>query len=263
ARRRAFEHNSWQKLDQILTEIRGEYRRVLVAIEGLYSMDGDYPNLPKFVEVKKRHKAMLFVDEAHSMGTLGEHGKGLGELQGVPRADVDLWMGTLSKSFGSCGGFIGASREMVHYLRYTTPGFVFANGIPPTSTGAALAAVQVLSREPHRVAKLRENAQLFLELARHYGLDTGVAMGTAIVPVITGSSVSALQLSEKLFTRGINAQPILHPAVEEEKARVRFFITSEHTEEQIREAVEKVAQSAFEIDPALASRYRGGAEVKS
>ena len=197
------------------------------------------------------------------MGTLGEHGKGLGELQGVRRADVDLWMGTLSKSFGSCGGFIGASREMVHYLRYTTPGFVFANGIPPTSTGAALTAVQVLSREPHRVAKLRENAQLFLELARHYGLDTGVAMGTAIVPVITGSSVSALQLSEKLFTRGINAQPILHPAVEEEKARVRFFITSEHTEEQIREAVEKVAQSAFEIDPALASRYRGGAEVKS
>lgn len=263
ARRRAFDHNSWDKLDQILTENRGEYRRVLVAIEGLYSMDGDYPNLPKFVEVKKRHKAMLFVDEAHSMGTLGEHGKGIGELQGVPRSDVDLWMGTLSKSFGSCGGFIGASRELIHYLRYTTPGFVFSNGIPPTATGAALAAVKVLAREPERVATLRENAQLFLELARNYGLNTGVAMGTSIVPVITGSSISALKLSEKLFEKGINAQPILHPAVEEEKARVRFFITSQHSPEQIRDSVEKVAQCAYELDPSMAPGYRPAEKART
>jgi len=261
ARRRAFEHNAWDKLDQILTEIRGEYRRVLIAIEGLYSMDGDYPDLRRFVDVKKRHKAMLFVDEAHSMGTLGATGRGLGELQGVARRDVDLWMGTLSKSFGSCGGFIGSSREMIHYLRYTTPGFVFANGIPPASTGAALASVQVLQREPERVAKLASISKLFLELAKSYGLNTGLAMGTPIVPIITGSSLSALQLSEKLFAAGINAQPILHPAVEEEKARVRFFLTSAHHDEQIREAVDKLARAAWEIDPALAPGYRAGAQL--
>lgn len=263
ARRRPFEHNSWQKVDQILSEIRGEYRRVLIAIEGLYSMDGDYPELPKFVEVKTKHKAMLFVDEAHSMGTLGAHGRGLAELQGVDRADSDLWMGTLSKSFGSCGGFIGASRELVQYLRYTTPGFVFANGIPPANTGAALASVKVLAREPERVARLARNSKLFLQEARRFGLNTGMAMGTPIVPVITGSSLGALRLSEGLFRRGVNAQPILHPAVEEERARVRFFITASHTEQQIRETVEILAQVAYEIDPQLAPKYKSVAAVVS
>lgn len=255
ARRRPFEHNNFHQLDEILSEIRGEYRRVLIAIEGLYSMDGDYPNLPEFVKLKRKHKAMLYVDEAHSMGTLGKSGRGVAEMFGLNRNDADLWMGTLSKSFGSCGGFVGSSKEMIDYLRYTTPGYVFANGIPPAATGAALAAIRLLQREPQRVEQLHHNCELFLELTKSYGLNTGLAMGTAIVPVITGSSLAALRLSESLFKQGINAQPILHPAVEEERARVRFFLTSCHTDEELRDAAQKIAKCAYEIDPALAPQY--------
>ena len=106
ARRRPFAHNDWREADRLLADFRHEYRRVLIAIEGVYSMDGDMPDLPKFIEVKKRHKAMLMIDEAHSMGVLGAHGRGIGEFFGVDRGDVEVWMGTLSKSFGSCGGYI-------------------------------------------------------------------------------------------------------------------------------------------------------------
>src|SRR4029079_15936840 len=103
ARRRAFPHNDWQALDEALTEIRHLYKKVLVVIEGVYSMGGDFPDLPKFIEVKKKHQAWLMVDEAHSIGTMGEHGRGMSEYFGIDPHDVDLWMGTLSKSFGSCG----------------------------------------------------------------------------------------------------------------------------------------------------------------
>ncbi|MGI9516920.1 MAG: aminotransferase class I/II-fold pyridoxal phosphate-dependent enzyme, partial [Pirellulaceae bacterium] len=160
ARRRPFAHNDWQELDNILKEIRNDYHRVLIAIEGLYSMDGDYPALDKFVEVKKRHCAMLHVDEAHSFGTMGETGRGLGEVFNVAREDVDLWMGTLSKSFGSAGGFIGGSHQLVEYLRYTTPGYVFAAGLPPALVGAALGSVRVLQQQPERVKRLQEVSSL-------------------------------------------------------------------------------------------------------
>ena len=98
--------------------------------DALYSMDGDYPELQRFVDVKNKHKAWLYVDDAHSIGTLGETGRGLAEVAGVDRKDVELWMGTLSKSLGSCGGFVGGAKQLIDYLRYTTPGYVFAAGIP-------------------------------------------------------------------------------------------------------------------------------------
>jgi len=253
ARRRPFDHNNWQELDQVLTEIRHEYRRVLVAIEGLYSMDGDSPDLKNFVEIKKKHKVWLFVDEAHSIGTLGKTGRGCAEIFDVARSDVEIWMGTLSKSFGSVGGFVGGSAKLIEYLRYTNPGFVFAAALPPPNVAAALQALRVLEREPQRVQKLLENSLLFLKLATEAGLNTGTSCASPIIPVITGNSLHALQLSESLFQRGINVQPILHPAVEEAKARLRFFITSAHTEEQIRRTVDLTAEATREVAAQLAT----------
>lgn len=247
ARRRPFEHNDFRDLDQILTEIRADYRRVLVAIEGLYSMDGDYPQLDEFVKVKKRHKCWLFVDEAHSIGTLGPTGRGIGEMQGVDRRDVEFWMGTLSKTFGSCGGFVGATANWIDYLRYTTPGYVFAAGIPPANVGAALGSLGLLRQDSSRVKKLQANSALFLRLAQAAGLDTGLSKNSPIVPVIAGSSVRALQLSEGLFRQGINAQPILYPAVPEDQTRVRFFITAAHSFEQIEKAVQIIADVWHQI----------------
>ncbi len=254
ARRRPFPHNDWQDLDELLSEVRGEYRRVLVVIEGVYSMDGDYPNLPECIEVKRRHKAFLMVDEAHSIGTMGPHGRGLAEHFECDPRDVDIWMGTLSKSFGSCGGYIAGNRELIEYLKYTAPGFVYSVGMPPSAAAAALASLRLLQEEPERVARLQQNARQFLQWARAAGLNTGFSRETPVVPVITGSSVMALQLSRQLFEQGINVQPILYPAVEEEAARLRFFITSTHTSEQIEETVRAVTRSLGEIDPSFAQQ---------
>ena len=247
ATRRAFAHNDWRALDTLLSEVRHRYRRVLIAIEGVYSMDGDFPELPRFVELKKKHKTLLLVDEAHSLGTMGATGRGIGEHWGVARADVDLWMGTLSKSLASCGGYIAGSAELVEYLKYTAPGFVYSVGMSPPNAAAALAALTVLQREPQRVARLRELAALFLKLARERGLNTGSAAGTPVIPVIVGSSVKSLRLSRALFERGINVQPILHPAVPDHSARLRFFITTNHSEAQIRATVNAVADELAKL----------------
>ena len=247
ARRRAFEHNNWRQLDMILDEIRRDYRRVLIVIEGLYSMDGDYPDLPRFVDVKNKHKAWLYVDEAHSIGTLGATGRGIGEMFGVDRNDVECWMGTLSKSFGSCGGFVGGKRDLIEYLRYTTPGYVFAAGLPPANVGAALGSLRMLKKEPERVTRLQENSRMFLNLAQEAGLDTGMSLNSPIIPIITGNSAFALQLSEVLFKNGINAQPILKPAVNEQEARVRIFMTAEHSAEQIEKTVEVLSREWLAI----------------
>lgn len=247
ATHRAFAHNDWQALDILLSEVRHRYRRVLIAIEGVYSMDGDFPELPRFLELRKKHKTLLLVDEAHSLGTLGATGRGIGEHWGVARSDVDLWMGTLSKSLASCGGYIAGSSELVEYLKYTAPGFVYSVGLSPPSAAAALAALTILHREPLRVARLRELATLFLKLARERGLDTGSAAGTPVVPVIVGSSVKALRLSRALFDRGINVHPILPPAVPDRSARLRFFITTNHSEAQIRATVSAVADELAKL----------------
>jgi 8-amino-7-oxononanoate synthase/acyl carrier protein len=249
ARRRPFPHNDWAALDAILAEIRHEYRRVLVVIEGVYSMDGDYPDIPRFIEVKQRHKAFLMIDEAHSIGTMGQTGRGIGEHFGINPRDVDLWMGTFSKTFGSCGGYIAGCSEVVEYLKYTAPGFVFSVGMSPPNAAAALKALELLQTQPQRVAQVQANAALFLKLAKQRGLNTGMSNGTPVVPIILGNSIHALMLSRALFEQGINVQPILYPAVEEEKARLRFFITSAHSEAQIRRTVDAVAEELARIDP--------------
>jgi len=249
AHRRPFPHNNWQVVDKLLEDLRGDHRRVLVAIEGVYSTDGDIPDLPRFIEVKKRHKAFLMVDEAHSAGVLGPRGRGIGEYFGVDPQDVDLWMGTLSKSFGSCGGYIAGCRAMVEYLKYTAPGFVYSVGISPANAAAALAAIRLLKDEPDRVARLHERARLFLTLAQSRGLNTGLSKDSPIVPVILGDSLHCLRLSRAMFDRGINVQPILYPAVEEQAARLRFFITASHTEEQIRHSIDVTAEEVERINP--------------
>jgi len=249
ARRRPFPHNDWRELDRLLTDLRGDYRRVLVAIEGVYSMDGDIPDLPRFIEIKKRHKALLLIDEAHSVGVLGRRGRGVGEYFDVHPTDVDFWMGTLSKAFGSSGGYIAGSKELIEYLKYTAPGFVFSCGIAPSNTAAALAAIQLLEEEPERVANLRERSKLFLTLAKQRGLNTGSSKDSPVVPIILGNSHLCLAISQALGQRGINAMPILHPAVEEKAARVRFFINSNHTEEQIRYTVDVLAEELAKVSP--------------
>ncbi|MGF6903711.1 aminotransferase class I/II-fold pyridoxal phosphate-dependent enzyme [Paraburkholderia sp. GAS348] len=244
AKRLPFPHNDWAALDELLTRVRGNYQRVLITIEGLYSMDGDIPDLARFIEIKRRHAAFLMVDEAHSLGVLGETGKGVREHFGVDGRDVDIWMGTLSKTLSGCGGFIAGAQTLIDILRHLAPGFMYSVGLAPALAAASLASLECMQSEPQRVTQLRERGQQFLKEARRIGLNTGTSAGYAVIPVITGSSLKAVQWSNALFEQGINAQPIFYPAVEEKLARLRFFICSTHTSEHIRvviDALERIA----------------------
>lgn len=238
----AFPHNDWQALDRLLSDRRHRYKRILIAIEGVYSTDGDIPDLPKFIEIKKHHKAFLMVDEAHSIGTIGKHGRGISEYFGVPPTDIDLWMGTLSKSFASCGGYIAGSKALVEYLKYTSPGFVYSVGISPPDAASVLAAIRLLKAEPQRVTQLQERSRLFLECARERGLNTGMSKDSPVIPIIVGESIKSVLLSQNLFKRGINVPFMFYPSVPHNAARLRFFITCNHTEEQIRFTIDALAE---------------------
>ncbi len=242
AGRRMFPHNDVEFLDHLLGDVRVKHRRVVVAIEGVYSMDGDYPDLPRFVEVKRRHQALLYVDEAHSVGVMGATGRGLCEHFGVSPGEGDLWMGTISKALASGGGYLAGRKTLIEYLKYSTPALVFATATSPPNAAAALAAIRLVKGEPQRVARLRDRSRLFLELARQGGLDTGNSHDTPVIPIILGDSLRCIQVSHALLLAGIDAQPILYPAVPESASRIRFFITADHTEAQIRRTVESLVE---------------------
>ncbi|GIX12471.1 MAG: 8-amino-7-oxononanoate synthase [Paracoccaceae bacterium] len=243
AQRIAFPHNDWEWVDDRLRRSRGAHDKVLIVVEGLYSMDGDSPDLARFIEVKDRHGAWLMVDEAHALGVLGASGRGIAEAQGVDPGAVEIWMGTLSKTLSACGGYIAGSRQLVDLLRYTAPGFVFSVGLAAPLAAAALAAIEVMRREPRRVARLAANGRRFLEAARAAGLDTGLSQGHAVTPVIIGDSFRTALVADDILKAGVNALPILAPAVPEKQARLRFFLTSEHTPEQIDRAVAVTAEA--------------------
>ncbi|MBF6346116.1 aminotransferase class I/II-fold pyridoxal phosphate-dependent enzyme [Nocardia cyriacigeorgica] len=242
ATRRPFPHNDHAVLDRLLGELRHRYRRVLILIEGVYSQDGDIPDLPAIIEIKNKHQALLMIDEAHSVGVLGAGGGGIGEYYGVDRGEVELWSGTMSKALAGCGGYVAGSAELIRFLKYTTPGFVYSVGMTPMNAAASAAAIRVLRTDPEPLARLRRNAELFLTLAKAAGIDTGDSHDTPIIPCIVGDSLKALRLSNALLRRGINVNPILYPAVPEDLARLRFFVTACHSEQQIREAVAILAE---------------------
>lgn len=242
ATRLTFRHNDMEHLEELLSKSRHSFNRVLIAVEGLYSMDGDAPPLAQLVRLKNRHDAWLLVDEAHALGVVGATGRGLAERDGVDPNAVEIWMGTLSKTLCSCGGFIAGSSALVEYLKATAPGFVFSVGMPAPQTAAALEALRLLEAEPERVTRLAENGHLFLEKAKAAGLDTGTSEGLAVVPIIVGDSILAAVVSHRLAEAGVNVQPIIYPAVPEKAARLRFFITASHTAEDIDKAVTATAE---------------------
>lgn len=247
AHRLPFPHNDWAALDEVLTAQRHQFARVLIVVEGIFSMDGDYPDLPRFIELKRRHGAFLMVDEAHSFGVMGETGLGIREHFGVAGRDVDIWMGTLSKTLASCGGFVAGEIALIEHLKFLAPGFLYSVGMTPPTAASALVALQLMRQEPERVATLQARGTLFRDAARAAGIDTGFSTGLAVVPAITGSSVKALKLSQALFERGIHVQPILYPAVPEKAARLRFFMSYEHTEQQVRHTVQALQEESARV----------------
>ncbi len=249
ARRLVFPHNDWNALDEMLTRVRTQHRRALVVIEGLYGADGDIPDLARFIEVKARHHAMLMVDEAHSIGVLGATGRGIAEYAGVDPRTVEIWMGTLSKSLGSCGGYIAGSSELVKYLKYTSPGFVYSVGMAPANAAAALAALRKVRAEPELVMRLQTRARLFRTLCADAGVAIGGSAISPVIPIVIGDSTRAARLSAMLLDAGFDVQPMIAPAVPENAARLRFFVTAQHSNQDLKSAVEAVARALAATAP--------------
>jgi 8-amino-7-oxononanoate synthase len=243
ARALPFAHNDPEVLDRILNEKRAQYERVMILVEGVYSADGDVCPLDKIIEVKKRHRAWLFLDEAHSFGTLGRRGRGVIEHFGVEPADIDIWMLTISKALGSTGGVIAGSRALVDLLKYSASGFVNSVGLTPAATAAATAALRLLRAEPERVETLQSRSRYFDRRAREAGLNLGHADPVSpSKPVFVVDDLNCVRLSNRLFERGLDVQAMIPPSVAAGKSRLRFFVTLQHSEADIDQAVQWTAE---------------------
>ena len=244
ARRISFPHNDFAALESLLAENRDRYERAMILLEGAYSMDGDLVDLPRAIELKRKYGCWLMLDEAHSYGTVGATGRGVCEHYGVDPRAVDISMGTLSKSLASCGGFIAGNQVLIDTLRHFTPGLLlYSTGLSPANTGAALGALRVLREEPQRVQRLQENARCCVALARERGLETGSSSGTPIVPVMIGDGMVAMRLMSELLEQGVIVHAVMYPVVPRDQARLRLFITAEHTRDQLARALDLVAAS--------------------
>lgn len=246
--RRPFAHNDLANLEQILALERHRFENVMIVTEGLFSMDGDGPDLAALVELKDRYGCWLMVDDAHGLGVLGATGRGIGEHTGVDPTRVDIWLGTLSKALVSCGGYVAGSGALIDLLKFAAPGLVYSVGMPAPSAAAATAALQVMLREPERVQLLQRNGNRFVEAAMAEGLDCGLTWGHGIVPIIVGDALRTVILAEKLLARGVNAFPVLPPGVPDHTSRLRFFISAAHSDADIQQAASLVAEELRSLE---------------
>ena len=251
---RPFPHSDIAALETILKNQRAYYEKVLIVIEGAYSMDGDIAPVPDFVRVKKEYGCFLMVDEAHSACVIGETGGGVDEYFGLNGDDIDIKYGTLSKGLGTCGGYLAGKKSLIDYLRYNMPGFVFSVGISPALAAGSLAAIRTLRSHPEIMEHLRTAIKAFSDSARRRHLDICLAGETAVLPVLVGRDEDAWLLSNELKKRGVSVPPAMYPAVPKGKARLRFCVISEHKPEQIEQALDILEATAREFGIELPRR---------
>jgi len=241
ARVHCFEHGNLDELDALLAEHRPRAKRALIVVEGLYSMDGDMPDLRRVLELKHKHDAWLMVDEAHSIGVLGASGRGIAEHFGIDPCEIDFIIGTLSKTFAASGGFIAGRRSVIEWLRFTLPACMFSVGLSPVIAAAVRQGLAILRSEPWRTARVQDNSKFFLEEARARDLNVGAAVGAGIVSIQFPSHDVCMRAAEKLLQAGYYAPPIPIMAVPKNKPRIRFFISATHTQADITDALDVLA----------------------
>ena len=251
---RPFPHNDTAALETILKSQRAYYEKVLIVIEGAYSMDGDIAPVPDFVRVKKEYGCFLMVDEAHSACVIGKTGGGVDEYFGLAGDDIDIKYGTLSNGLGTCGGYLAGKKCLIDYLRYNMPGFVFSVGISPALAAGSLEAIRTLRSHPEIMEHLRTAIKAFADSARRRHLDICLAGETAVLPVLVGKDEDAWLLSNELKKRGVSVPPAMYPAVPKGKARLRFCVISEHKPEQIEQALDILEATAREFGIELPRR---------
>lgn len=229
-----FRHNDAEHLDSVLSRLD---KAALVIVDGVYSMGGDIAPLPEIVQACKRNQARLVVDDAHGLGVIGEGGRGTASHFGL-EADVDLIMGTFSKSLASIGGFVAGTTPVVNWIQHFARSLIFSASLPPASTAAALASLAVLENEPGIVERLKRNGDMWRSGLKDMGFDTG-GTGTPIVPVNVGDEYRTVMFCKQLLAEGVYVNPAIYPAVNLREAILRTSCMATHTQEHIERALEK------------------------
>ncbi len=232
---RRFEHNNPDSLEGLLK--RHKSGRVLVISEGMFSMDGDICKLKEIVALKKKYGAFLMIDEAHSLGVLGENGKGIASHFNISPKDVDIFTGSLSKAIPASGGFVAGSKALIIFLQHGSSQFIFSAALGPAATATARMALKVFKQEPEKHEKLWAHTHFFKSELQKLGYNTGLS-NSPIIPVILGADEAALSFSRKLFDHGILATPVIFPAVPKHQARLRLCITAAQEMSFLQDVVE-------------------------
>jgi 7-keto-8-aminopelargonate synthetase-like enzyme len=237
-------HNNMADLDKKLGNV-SEGKGKLIVVDGVFSMEGDVAKLPEIVEIKKRHGARLMVDDAHGIGVFGEKGRGTPEHFGV-EDEVDLVMGTFSKSLATVGGFIAGPADVVDFIRHKARAAIFSAAAPPPSVAAAIKALEIIEREPERRKNLWENARFMKREFETLGFDTGQSE-SPVIPLVVGEDTAAFVMTRKLQERGVFANPVISPAVPKGRSMMRTSYMATHTAEQLGIALEAFAAVGREM----------------
>jgi glycine C-acetyltransferase len=250
AERKVYKHADMEGLASALAEVEAAappFRRVLIITDGVFSMDGDIAPLDRIAALGAEHGAMVYVDDAHGEGVLGEGGRGIVSHFKLSRDRVHVEMGTFSKAFGVVGGHVSGSRDLVNFAYNKSRTWLLSGSHPPAVVAACLAAVDVLEHEPQHVRDLWQNTSYFKKAMRDLGFDTGKSE-TPITPVIVGESGKAKKLSSLLFDLGVFALPIVYPMVAQGKARIRTIMNAALTKEDLDFAIESFEKAGKELE---------------
>ena len=232
-----FKHNDMASLEKVLKSCP-EDKVKLIVVDGVFSMEGDVANLPEIVALAKKYNAAIYVDEAHGIGVFGRQGRGTCDHFGVAQ-DVDLIMGTFSKSFASLGGFVATDSITAKYLRHNSRSYIFSASITPASTAAVSAALDIMESEPERIEHLWEMTHYALDGFRNMGCEIGNT-STPIIPLFIRDNNKTFRITRELFDEGVFVNPVVSPAVPSDSTLIRFSLMATHTKEQLEFALDKI-----------------------
>lgn len=238
-----FRHNDMKNLETVLQKIDGE--NSLIVVDGIFSMEGDIANVPEIVRLAKEYNADVMVDEAHSLGVLHHTGAGAAMHYNCTE-EVDIIMGTFSKSLASVGGFIAASEEIIHYLKHHARSLIFSASLPPASAASVLEALKIMEEEPERIEKLWENTHYMMENFKQMGYNTGHSC-TPVIPLHVGDMMNAFRMWRRLDEEGVFINPVVPPAVPPNDTLIRTSFMATHTKAQLDEALDKFEKIGKEL----------------
>ncbi|MBO4805147.1 MAG: pyridoxal phosphate-dependent aminotransferase family protein [Paludibacteraceae bacterium] len=239
-----FKHNDMDSLEKCLQKCEPDKVKLIV-VDGVFSMEGDIAKLPEIVALSKKYNASVYVDEAHGIGVLGDHGRGVCNHFGVT-ADVDVIMGTFSKSFASIGGFVASNKEVINWLRHHSRPYIFSASATPSATAAVIAAIDIMLSEPERIQHLWDLTHMALDGFRSMGFEIGHTE-TPIIPLFIRDNQKTFLMTTLLFEDGVFINPVVSPAVPPEDTLVRFSLMATHTKEQVEIALEKIGKCAKKL----------------